>query len=79
MEYDRKGELYAKIDYKKCINCFCCQEVCPFNVVKVKVPVGYKIIQSKQIRRDKKQKKLAEKNANKTEAVTSETNTDISE
>ena len=62
MEYDRQGGLYAKIDYKKCINCFCCQEVCPFNVVKVKVPLGFKMIQSKQIRRDKKQaKQLHEK------------------
>ena len=79
MEYDRKGELYAKIDYKKCINCFCCQEVCPFNVVKVKEPLGYKMIQRKQIRRDKKQKKLAQKNAFKNNVATSETNTDVTE
>ena len=76
MEYDRKGELYAKIDYRKCINCFCCQEVCPFNVVKVKVPLGYKMIQSKQIRRDKKQKRLAQKAKANQEKNLNETNID---
>ncbi len=33
----------AKIDYDKCIRCYCCQELCPFHVVKVKTPILYKI------------------------------------
>lgn len=56
MEYDKKGGMFAKIDYNKCINCFCCQELCPFHVVKIKTPWGYKMIQKKQIKRDKKTK-----------------------
>ncbi|MGQ9618750.1 MAG: DUF362 domain-containing protein [Candidatus Aminicenantia bacterium] len=30
---DRKG---LKIDYKTCISCFCCQEVCPYNAIEIK-------------------------------------------
>ena len=33
----RLNEKRAEIDYKKCIKCFCCQEVCPFDAVKVSV------------------------------------------
>lgn len=41
----KKGnKLYAKIDYEKCIRCFCCQELCPFNVVKIKTGIVYKIV-----------------------------------
>lgn len=54
MEYDKNGCQYAKIDYKKCINCFCCQELCPFHVVTIKTPWGYKIIQRKKLKRNKK-------------------------
>ncbi len=30
---DSKG---LKIDYKNCISCFCCQEVCPYNAIEIK-------------------------------------------
>jgi len=36
MQTDKKGKRYAKIDYNKCIRCYCCQELCPFGVVKIK-------------------------------------------
>lgn len=44
----------AEIDYNKCIRCFCCQELCPFGVVKVKKGIIYRIIHSKD---EKKQRK----------------------
>lgn len=53
MQYDKRGGQYAKIDYSKCISCFCCQELCPFNVVAVRTPLGYKMIQRKQLKRNK--------------------------
>ena len=31
-------------DYSKCIRCYCCQELCPFNAIYVKVPPLGKII-----------------------------------
>ena len=34
----------AEIDYDKCIRCFCCQELCPFGVVKVKSGIVYKLM-----------------------------------
>ncbi len=45
-----KNKKYAKIDYSKCIRCYCCQELCPFGVVKIKSGWLYKI----RHRRDKK-------------------------
>lgn len=57
MEYDKNGCEYAKIDYKKCINCFCCQELCPFHVVTIKTPLGYKILQRKQLQKNKQKNK----------------------
>ena len=47
---DRKGGKYAKVDYTKCIRCFCCQELCPFGVVKIKDGWIYKL----KHRKDKK-------------------------
>ena len=44
MKYDKRGELYAEIDYKKCIFCNKCITACPYNVVKQKTPIGYKLI-----------------------------------
>lgn len=38
------GTPKAKFDYNKCIRCFCCQELCPFGLVKVKTGIVYKII-----------------------------------
>ena len=47
---DRKGGKYAKVDYTKCIRFFCCQELCPFGVVKIKDGWIYKL----KHRKDKK-------------------------
>jgi uncharacterized protein (DUF362 family)/NAD-dependent dihydropyrimidine dehydrogenase PreA subunit len=33
-------------DYAKCIRCYCCQELCPFNAIYVKVPLLGKFIRS---------------------------------
>lgn len=44
MEQKKDAKTYAKIDYAKCIRCFCCQELCPFGVVKVKSGLIYKLI-----------------------------------
>ena len=33
MELDRSG---VKIDYGRCIRCFCCQELCPFNAIETR-------------------------------------------
>jgi len=43
------GEAKAKppvYDYAKCIRCYCCQELCPFNAIYVKVPPLGKFIRS---------------------------------
>lgn len=37
----------AVIDYNKCIRCFCCQELCPYFMVKVKKPLLYRILRFK--------------------------------
>ncbi len=42
MKYDKQGELYAEIDYKKCIFCNKCFLACPYTVVKLKTPLGFK-------------------------------------
>ena len=34
----------AVIDYDKCIRCFCCQELCPYLMVKVKKPLLYRVL-----------------------------------
>ena len=45
MKPTKKGGVpKAKFDYNKCIRCFCCQELCPFGLVKVKTGLIYKII-----------------------------------
>lgn len=41
----------ADIDYTKCIRCYCCQELCPFGVVKVKSGIVYKIVHHKDTKR----------------------------
>jgi uncharacterized protein (DUF362 family)/NAD-dependent dihydropyrimidine dehydrogenase PreA subunit len=33
-------------DYSKCIRCYCCQEMCPFNAIYVKIPPLGKLIRS---------------------------------
>lgn len=48
MKQKHNKKSYAKIDYEKCIRCFCCQELCPFNVVKIKCGIVYKIVHRKR-------------------------------
>ncbi len=43
MRTDKKGKKYAHVDYNKCIRCYCCQELCPFGVVKIKSGWIYKL------------------------------------
>lgn len=45
MRYDKNGELYAAIDYKKCIFCNKCLVDCPYSVVKQITPSAYKKMQ----------------------------------
>ena len=45
---EKKNGMYADFDLTKCIRCFCCQELCPFNVVKIKTGLFYKVIRSKK-------------------------------
>ena len=33
-----------KIDYGKCIRCYCCQELCPQNAVSVRTPLLRRLI-----------------------------------
>ena len=47
MKYDKNGELYAEIDYNKCIFCFRCREMCPYKVVDLKTPFAYKTLINK--------------------------------
>ena len=41
------GVPKATFDYSKCIRCFCCQELCPYGLVKIKSGLGYKILHKK--------------------------------
>ena len=43
MKTHKNGKRYAEIDYDKCIRCYCCQELCPFGVVKIKSGWIYKL------------------------------------
>ena len=42
MKYDKNSELYAEIDYKKCIFCNKCIMACPYFVAKLHIPAGHK-------------------------------------
>ena len=44
---DKPPKLRAQIDLSKCIRCYCCQELCPFGVVKIKSGIIYKILHIK--------------------------------
>jgi len=48
------GVPKAKFDYNKCIRCYCCQELCPFGLIKIKSGVVYKLM---HIGSNKKSKK----------------------
>ena len=45
MKYDNRGELYAEIDYKKCIYCNKCLTACPYSVTTQITPFAYKKLQ----------------------------------
>lgn len=47
MKYDKNGELYAVIDYKKCIHCNKCVTACPYKVAKLINPAGHKLLYKK--------------------------------
>ena len=55
MIVDKNGKKVAKIDYDKCIRCFCCQELCPFGVIKIKSGMIYKIVHKDTKKRRKSQ------------------------
>ena len=44
MKYDDRGELYAEVDYKKCIFCNKCVTACPYLIVQQKTPLKYKLM-----------------------------------
>ncbi len=51
----KKGGIpKAKFDYNKCIRCYCCQELCPFGLVRVKAGIVYKILHIKDKKKQKK-------------------------
>jgi len=54
VEYKKGQPLKAEIDYNKCIRCYCCQELCPYGVVKVKSGIIYRIVNHKQNKKSKK-------------------------
>lgn len=43
----KQNKKFAQINYNKCIRCYCCQELCPFGVVKVKSGIVYKLVHHK--------------------------------
>lgn len=54
MQQHKQGKKFAKINYEKCIRCYCCQELCPFGVVKIKSGLVYRLIHHKDKKRSKK-------------------------
>lgn len=47
LSWDRGQKIDPPVyDYSKCIRCYCCQEMCPFNAIYVKIPPLGKIIRS---------------------------------
>ncbi len=45
MKYDKDGELYASIDYKKCVYCYRCVAACPYTVIRTKSNLRFKMIE----------------------------------
>lgn len=41
---DKTGKTYMKVDLNGCIRCYCCQELCPFKVIKIKRPLLNKLV-----------------------------------
>ncbi len=51
----KKGSVpKAKFDYSKCIRCYCCQELCPFGLVKVKSGIVYRLMHLGSNKKSKK-------------------------
>ena len=48
---DKNGKKVASIDYNKCIKCFCCQELCPFGVIKIKSGIIYRVVHANKKKR----------------------------
>ncbi len=48
VDYKKGQPKKAEVDYNKCIRCFCCQELCPFGIVKIKSGLVYKVIHLKK-------------------------------
>ncbi len=46
MKLDKNNELYAQIDYSKCIFCLKCYTACPYREIKIVEPAGYKRLQA---------------------------------
>lgn len=44
----------AKVDQSKCIHCYCCQELCPFDAVRFRTSVLYKLARKLSGKRGKK-------------------------
>ena len=57
MRYDKENELYAQIDYSKCIYCFKCFTACPYRVVEIKKPINYKILEKQINKYNEKEEK----------------------
>ena len=55
MKCDKNNELYATIDYKKCIYCNKCVTACPYSMVDIKTPLSYKLLEKEIEKENKKQ------------------------
>ncbi|MDD3831449.1 MAG: DUF362 domain-containing protein [Clostridia bacterium] len=44
----------ATVTQKKCIRCYCCQELCPFNAIKMKKPIVYRVVRGLSHTKNKK-------------------------
>ena len=42
----KNGKMKAKIDHSDCIRCYCCQELCPFEAIRVKKNIILRIVSS---------------------------------
>ena len=54
--HERKPNPVARFDYNKCIRCFCCQELCPFSLIKIKRPLVAKFLARARRKKSKPQK-----------------------
>lgn len=57
MKLDKKGELYAEVDYKICIYCNKCHLGCPYEVIEMITPSGHKKIHKNDYKKTKKKQK----------------------